>query len=48
MEAQLREMAAEMEGLVGDGANERRKELLLCQMRALRAELDAAAVHRAA
>ena len=47
MEAQLREMAAEMEGLVGDGASERRKELLLCQMRALRAELDAAAVHRA-
>ena len=47
MQAQLQEMAAEMEELVGDGASERRKEVLLCQMRALRAELDATAVHRA-
>lgn len=47
MQAQLQEMAAEMEELVGDGASERRKDVLLCQMRALRAELDATAVHRA-
>ena len=45
MQAQLQEMAAEIKELVGDGASERRKEVLLCQMRALRAELDATAVH---
>lgn len=47
MQAELQEMAAEMEELVEGGASEPRKEALLRQMRVSRAELDATAVHRA-